>query len=1069
MNNADNKYNFFSVTNVLSKTDNIKCVAACENLFFLGSDMVKVYEIIRTPNGPITSRMRYTGLKTSQKNQIKKISVIPDENVMILLIEDQVVMYDIPPIAGFREDVDVSRIRERQAIVSNCIDYHIKKDGGMYHLAMSLDSKKIIFAEMKDRSIGFVKSGRAELSLPEKVMTLCWVENILTVGCKQMYMFFENQNAIDIKACKVYGKPLVCPLGNRGEVILCSELSGPRFNSKLKPDTGCVWNSPPIDIGMMDPYVLAAEKEGTMTSVAVHAPFWQVSGSSLVKNLPIKNASFISVPSYVDYDAKGLSDARRRKDITIIADSSASVYLVEMKPIVDQLTELIKSRNLSDFETALQMCHYCRDEISESNIREVKKKYALFLAENAGNKEKEGKGNRDMGGGGDSLVRNLKRAFNLLYEASIDPTYAIALFPGFLLEKVRKEFSTKVSPMEVKLLTDYKGTCLEALVNYLEKIRSDSARIEAEADTAASSGGKVTGKSRGMPNSTKVNVDTALLQCYLQLDRPEDRIISFLVNENYCDVLTSSSLLKAHQQWIALVYLMKKDEVCGLSDILKSMRNLAFFGRDMNEWDDGNNNNNMDFSMICSPLSKKHLLTADGTLLKDVFPFIKRRDLITSKLKGTEEIKAMLMNVYETMYIHNGRVLDDNEKEIISNQVVGITATLTILRNELSFDSNSKTRKLHKEMAPWVLAHLHPAISITLFTEVNTVKPHDIPSVFPPALVLETLEKIGDNVPVSSNARCVEYLEYLLRNSATGDNNSCGRPLDATGSGCVRWDSEITDSELYQNKLINLLICQVVKQITKEGQNSYQGSGDVGDQGQVKKINKKILADSQGKLRNYLFRLNHYSSSSVLLWLKEHATTCGFFHERAIIYRKMKMHEEAIDMYITEVEDKEEGMQEAKHYAFIISNEDKEDAFQILLDRAPVSAAVDIVRTCQGVHALSALPKLPDETSLSDLGEFLKSVLRESRNDRRNLEVQAALSRTRLRNIEIRLQTKRSHYSFIDNNAVCCKCKFGIKDSIFATFPNGDKAHQLCFESDHIHPVTKEDFRGGIQSIYHAQ
>eukprot|EP00744_Colponema_vietnamica_P017172 GILI01024101.1.p1 GENE.GILI01024101.1~~GILI01024101.1.p1 ORF type:complete len:216 (+),score=44.43 GILI01024101.1:84-650(+) len=134
---------------------------------------------------------------------------------------------------------------------------------------------------------------------------------------------------------------------------------------------------------------------------------------------------------------------------------------------------------------------------------------------------------------------------------------------------------------------------------------------------------------------------------------------------------------------------------------------------------------------------------------------------------------------------------------------------------------------------------------------------------------------------------------------------------------------------------------------------------------------------------------------------------------------------------------------------------------------AKTQQALKVINNCEGVEARTALPMLPDDTPLADLSSFLIGSLRASHTNRRNLEIAAAISTTQMNQTSLLVLLHNKRFVTVDDGSMCCKCGFKIrKDTMFAVFPNGNMAHQLCYDDPKIDPATQEDFSRGVHAIY---
>eukprot|EP00455_Lapot_gusevi_P017822 TRINITY_DN19635_c0_g1_i2.p1 TRINITY_DN19635_c0_g1~~TRINITY_DN19635_c0_g1_i2.p1 ORF type:complete len:254 (-),score=30.75 TRINITY_DN19635_c0_g1_i2:16-753(-) len=237
--------------------------------------------------------------------------------------------------------------------------------------------------------------------------------------------------------------------------------------------------------------------------------------------------------------------------------------------------------------------------------------------------------------------------------------------------------------------------------------------------------------------------------------------------------------------------------------------------------------------------------------------------------------------------------------------------------------------------------------------------------------------------------------------------------------------------------------------------------------------NDTTVPMSQKKLQSFLATSQFCDPIMAVQWLtgpKEYAKS--FFRERALVYRRLKQHADAIGMYLNEVG----SLDEAKQYATEVAHEDG-DAFQVLLMNlmkpdpnggVRIREALDVIHHCDGVDARSALPMLPGDTPLAALKGFLSKSLRQSQSKHHSTEVLASVLKQRWQQSRAAAVRVKTRFATIDVDTVCAECNKKIRpDTVFARFPNGVVVHQACLENEHVCPHTHKDFRTGIETIFY--
>ncbi len=401
-------------------------------------------------------------------------------------------------------------------------------------------------------------------------------------------------------------------------------------------------------------------------------------------------------------------------------------------------------------------------------------------------------------------------------------------------------------------------------------------------------------------------------------------------------------------------------------------------------------------------LQGQQIVSVVANMLKD--GGLPKRGVMLTQL----EIERKLLKIVDS---------DEDTFQKLFNQAIGIYTTIAYLQQ---LDCKKKLEKEFIESyCGWILANIDPIYSLKIF--LDSQGKHDEHD------VVKLLLSLHEPGLITATLRVSKYLEMVL------------------GDSC----NSVKDRELHNDRARFL-----IELIQEE-----------------RRPEDMRVTESQTKLFQFLQKSEYYDQAQVVQWLQAQGFGKSFAKERAVLYQRMKAHAAAIDMYLNETG----SMEDAKRYATTVSLED-EDAFKILLQhllrptdaKTPIrlKEALEVINTCEGVDAQSALPMLPDETSVADLADFLKNALRTVHCKRRSSEVYANGLKSCLRQSQVAAVRAKGRYVVVDNDTLCAECSKKIRsDTVFARFPNGVIVHQACLEDEHVCPITHKDFRTGVETL----
>lgn len=368
------------------------------------------------------------------------------------------------------------------------------------------------------------------------------------------------------------------------------------------------------------------------------------------------------------------------------------------------------------------------------------------------------------------------------------------------------------------------------------------------------------------------------------------------------------------------------------------------------------------------------------------------------------------------------KTIPEKEKGKVLRQICGIIGTLHYLRSLNTTQDDQKV--LFATYCGWILANIDPRFSLTIFVDSVTPQHHSD--------VVRLLAAVRDPGGVSSTKRTAEYLQIVM-----GKN-----------------PNKIDDPYLHDERVKALI------ELTME----------------ERRPTDTQIPFSQKLLLAFLKSSTTYTAAKVIQWLSTGDYAKSFSKERAEVYRRLKLHRQAIEMYLKE----NNSTADAKAYASSVSAEDP-TAFRVLLEylldpKGPTAnqsgstdrtrEALDVINSCEGVDARSALPLLPENTKLSAIKDFLMSSLRASQSKTRTTEIYSNVLKTRLLQTRVEAAQVKSRYALIEGDTVCAYCKKKVRaDTVFARYPNGVVVHQACVDDEHVCPQTFKDFRNGVETI----
>ncbi|KEG11260.1 CNH domain-containing protein [Trypanosoma grayi] len=505
-------------------------------------------------------------------------------------------------------------------------------------------------------------------------------------------------------------------------------------------------------------------------------------------------------------------------------------------------------------------------------------------------------------------------------------------------------------------------------------------------------------------------IDTAIVKAYVVMGQ-EQELIRFLGEDNVCDLAEGEVFLADSEQWVALVALWHRHKLHSKS--LALLCTLGTTGQPAAAA--------ADTAVMPTP-SAEVKVPFDSefsrlleTLLAECFAENERTNSSSDSEGGFTP-----QSVLAKLLAKNTVDVDSSQMPQLLRRCVGVVTTIQYVRR-LSWDE-CETAALVERYARWILADVPPRWS-AMMLPAKLVQPQHYPAVL--RLVSADMSDIGHT---RSDERLVEWLSRVF-----GD--ACSTCIDAATHNA------------YWYSLAQLVV----------NNSSTQ-------QQQQQMVWQRCLDD-------FLRTSRYMDVAKAKVYFEQPDVRSRAYAERAIIYQRLRLHEDAIRMFLYEADH----LQEAQDYATRVGRDEEDDAFEILLrlllnpgdtGSAPLlQEAVAMVNTCDGVDPLTALPLLPDSTPVADIADFMKRSLRDASTRSCNAAIYASVLESCIRKAEVGLVAERSRRIVMDLGTCCAVCEKKMRlDTVFVRFPNGVVVHQACMDDEHVCPVTREDFRRGIES-----
>ena len=257
------------------------------------------------------------------------------------------------------------------------------------------------------------------------------------------------------------------------------------------------------------------------------------------------------------------------------------------------------------------------------------------------------------------------------------------------------------------------------------------------------------------------------------------------------------------------------------------------------------------------------------------------------------------------------------------------------------------------------------------------------------------------------------------------------------------WGSADSD---FHNQLVNTYL-QAVVQPMKDYLQTLQGEPPCapGDE-------PGELGRNRTRLLKFLDSSKYYEPETLLS--RFFTFEDALFEERAILLGRIGRHDQALAIYVRRLKNPRAAVEYCNR-AYECDNEYAKDVYVDLLqifllppegEPANIGAALNILRNYPDkVDTTRVLAMLPHATRVSDVHGFLKTVLQECAQKRRNTQILRNLTKAE------RLQANEAllHYTnrrvVIDDERLCQICHKPVRTSAFVCQPNGVIVHLFCY------------------------
>ncbi|GET86843.1 hypothetical protein, conserved [Leishmania tarentolae] len=510
---------------------NIECIATYRALVFVGTtdSKVVVYRVgaCNANTAPLTLLQEITD---SRKHAVRQLTVVAGRRLLVLA-SDVIHVYHI------HDDTDASgnkfELRPITTItgLKDTIAFHVKQHRGVISMAV-LQRKRVAVYEASNTNLDFLLS--VTTAVPDGLKTVCWMGRNIILGGRKEYLIYNPSGVYTpapYRTPRSGATPLALPMAPVPEVLVSIDGAGLRAllydGSGVPGNSHVLWATPPAEMRYEHPYVVSYHPSEPQKTLQVRLPLLTTlkddtgyPQTCLYQNIDLPNVRKVAQCHWVDYDCAMPStnsppDALLHSPI-VVTDADHSLYLLARTSMTDEAEALAAAKL---FSAANLLCRLCPHEVLPMTMRQILVAGALHKFIH----------HQDYLG-----------CFHDLSSVECDPRVAIKLFPGFLRVE---EASLKSLELPLKAPATVVVTALPALAEYLE---SQRAMLLLSNSGLPTESGRLSLKA----------VDRALVMSLCFMKR-EEALLELLRGENACEVADVATLLREHQQWVALTVLLE--------------------------------------------------------------------------------------------------------------------------------------------------------------------------------------------------------------------------------------------------------------------------------------------------------------------------------------------------------------------------------------------------------------------------------------------------------------------------------------------------------------------------------
>ncbi|RNF19097.1 CNH domain-containing protein [Trypanosoma conorhini] len=346
-------------------------------------------------------------------------------------------------------------------------------------------------------------------------------------------------------------------------------------------------------------------------------------------------------------------------------------------------------------------------------------------------------------------------------------------------------------------------------------------------------------------------IDTAILKAYVVVGH-EPQLLAFLAEDNACSLAESEAFLADREQWVALVALW-----CRHGQHRKSLALLYALGT---------TGERIRLDSLVTTSSSRVGLPFNAAFARLLQPLLDKAfggvgGLLAAASEGGHA-DFMPQTVLARLLAEVAVEVEQSQQTHLLRRCVGVVGTLLYVR--LLSWGERESMALVEEYSPWILANVPPRWSVRMFTAAD-IQPKDYAAVL--RLLGSDMRGIGRTQP---HERVAEWLSLVFADTC----NLC------------------TDASLH-DAYFQSLVRLVLSPLCAAGES-------VAEREEEEKEQQQRRATGRQRLENFLRSSHHIDLARAQTVLEQPEARGQMYAERAIIYRRLTLHEEAIRMFLYE-------------------------------------------------------------------------------------------------------------------------------------------------------------------------